>query len=79
MINVNDNAITNPATQCLPQQSPSSIIGSNGPLSNPTPAVEPQRREPLDLAAVSSDALLQSAGLRNCRSRTLSRSKSTGS
>jgi ATP-grasp domain len=35
--------------ECLPQKSPSSIIGRNGPLSNPTPAVEPRRREPLNL------------------------------
>ena len=33
----------------LPQKPPSSIINSNGPLSNPTPAVRPWRREPLFL------------------------------
>jgi hypothetical protein len=33
----------------LPQKSPSSIIGRNGPLSNPTPTIKPQRREPLNL------------------------------
>ena len=37
------------AAECLTQKSPSSIIGQNGPLSNPTPAVEPRRREPLNL------------------------------
>jgi hypothetical protein len=30
-------------------KSPSSIIGHNGPLSYPTPAAEPWRREPLNL------------------------------
>jgi ATP-grasp domain-containing protein len=35
--------------ESLPQKSPSSIIGRNGPLPNPTPAVEPRRREPLKL------------------------------
>src|SRR6516162_11145443 len=33
----------------LPQKSPSSIIDRRGPLSNPTPAVQPWRREPRNL------------------------------
>ena len=36
-------------TQCLPQESPLSIIGHNGPLSDRTPAAEPRRQEPLHL------------------------------
>ena len=35
-------------TQCLPE-SPSSTIGCNGPVSDPTPAVQPARSEPLNL------------------------------
>ena len=31
--------------RCLPEKSPSSIIGSDGPLSNPTPAFQPDRGE----------------------------------
>jgi hypothetical protein len=33
------------ALKCLPQKFPPSVIGSNGPLSNPTPAVQPDRGE----------------------------------
>ena len=36
-------------TKCLPQKSPSLIVGRNGPLSGPTPAVQIWRREPLNL------------------------------
>jgi AMP-binding enzyme len=36
-----------PPEKCLPQEAPPSIIASNGPFSNPTPAVQPDRRERL--------------------------------
>ena len=45
-----------------PQKSPSSIIDSNGPLSDPTPAVRPWRRQPLFMPQSG-----RSSGLRRSR------------
>src|SRR6516162_6597534 len=46
----------------LPQKSPSSIIDRRGPLSNPTPAVQPWRREPRNLPHFGRPLLLRVFG-----------------
>jgi hypothetical protein len=62
------------SAQCLPPKSPSSIIGRSG-RSNPTPAIEPRRREPLNLPHFGSWLRLsQTGGQRRpetCRSRVV--------
>jgi hypothetical protein len=53
----------------LPQKFPSLIIGRNGPLSNPTPAVKPRHREPLNLPL--SLAVIRALAARTFKTRAL--------